>query len=237
MSRHPDHGFDPRIADWLEADPNLAPPDVLRTVESAIPSIPQRRVMRLPWRYLPMNRLVILGATGALIAVLGVGAWTVSSRPPAPAAAPGVTPAATVPSAAASVLPAVTALEYVAARDKVCQAAVAAAAPIKARYEPLYAADSTEAQRSAAIAAVREFADFADGFVDELEALEAPPELIAEHAAAVANYRDILILIRESLALHDQGRTAEALAVDLATDGIAAQINAFERRHGLTPCP
>ena len=48
MSRQPDRDFDPRIADWLEADPDHAPPDVMRTVESAIPSIPQRRVLRLP---------------------------------------------------------------------------------------------------------------------------------------------------------------------------------------------
>ena len=44
MSRPPDPGFDVRIADWLEADPDLAPPDLMRTVESALPSIPQRRV-------------------------------------------------------------------------------------------------------------------------------------------------------------------------------------------------
>ncbi len=54
----------------------------------------------------------------------------------------------------------------------------------------------------------------------------------------MANYRDILDpdprVARRSTT---QGKTAEALAVDLATNGIAAQINAFERRHGLAPCP
>lgn len=241
MSRQSDPGFDPRVADWLEADPNLAPPDVMRTVENAIPSIPQRRVLRLPWRSLSMNRLMILGATGALIAVVGVGAWTVGSRPQAPASTGA--PAATAPAiveaspGTSPAAPAVTALEYIAARDKVCEAAVVAAEPIKARYQPLYDAGSTEAQRSEAIAAVGDFARFADGFVDELAALEAPPELVAEHAADVAHYRDILILIRASLALHADGRTAEALAVDKATDGIAAQISAFEGRHALTPCP
>ncbi len=81
MSRHPDPGFDPRIADWLEADPDHAPPEVLRTVESALPSIPQRRVLRLPWRNLPMNRPVLVLATVGLLAVLGIGAVTVGSRP------------------------------------------------------------------------------------------------------------------------------------------------------------
>lgn len=85
--------------------------------------------------------------------------------------------------------------------------------------------------------AIREFVVLADRFVAELAAMDVPPELVAEHAASVANYRDILILIRESLKHHDQGQTAEALAVDLATNGIAAQITSFELRHGLIACP
>ena len=55
MTRPFDPGFDVRISDWLEADPDLAPPDLMQTVESALPSIPQRRVMHLPWRFPPMS--------------------------------------------------------------------------------------------------------------------------------------------------------------------------------------
>jgi hypothetical protein len=131
----------------------------------------------------------------------------------------------------------VTALGYIASRDRVCKAATARAEPLKARYGPLYTGDATPADMAEAIAAVREFVTLGSEFTDELAALDAPPELVAEHAANVANYQDILILIRESLALHDAGKTAEALAVDLATNGIVAQISAFEGRHGLTPCP
>ena len=40
MSRQPDRDFDPRIADWLEADPNHAPPDVMRTVGERHPLDP-----------------------------------------------------------------------------------------------------------------------------------------------------------------------------------------------------
>ena len=40
---HLDPAFDPRIADWLEADPDRAPREVLDTVLAALPSIPQRR--------------------------------------------------------------------------------------------------------------------------------------------------------------------------------------------------
>jgi hypothetical protein len=238
MSRTPDPGFDPRIADWLEADPNLAPPDVMRTVESAIPSIPQRRALRLPWRTLPVNRPILIFASLALLTVLGVGAVAVGSRPstttPTPAPVP-TAPAAVEASPDAP--PAVTGAAYATARDAVCRSASAAAEPIKARLGPLYEPDSTEAQRSDAIAAVRSYADLADGIIADLAALEVPPELVAEDAASVAQYRDILILIRASLALHDKGRTAEAIAVDLATDGIGAQITRFEQRHGLWPCP
>ncbi len=234
MTRQPDPGFDPRIADWLETDPDHAPAEVLRTVESALPSIPQRRALRLPWRNLPMNKLVPIGATILLLAALGAGAIAVGSRP----STTTPTPAPTVPAAVeASTSPGVTALGYIAARDKVCKAATARAEPVKARYEPLYDNEATAAQKDDAIAGVRDFVTLASQFTDELAALEAPPELVAEHAANVANYRDILILIRRSLALHDEGKTEEALAVDLATNGIARQMEAFEGRHGLTPCP
>ena len=235
MSRNPDPGFDPRIADWLEADPDHAPPEVLRTVESAVPSIPQRRVLRLPWRNLSMNRPVLVLATVGLLAMLGIGAVTVGSRPSTTTPTPAVTKAPAAVEASAS--PVVNGAAYATARDAICKAAVTEAEPIKARYMPLYEPGSTDAQRSDAIVAVREFAVLADGFVAELAAMDVPPELVAEHAASVANYRDILILIRESLKHHDKGQTAEALAVDLATNGIAAQINSFELRHGLIACP
>jgi Tol biopolymer transport system component len=94
MSRQPDPGFDPRIADWLEADPNVAPPDVLRTVTSAIPSIPQRPALRLPWRFSPMLRFALLAA-GAVL-VVAVGILAAGSQPPTE---PAITapPATTAP--------------------------------------------------------------------------------------------------------------------------------------------
>lgn len=234
MTRQPDPGFDPRIADWLEADPDNAPPEVLRTVESALPSIPQRRVLRLPWRTLPMNRPILVLATVGLLAVLGIGAVTVGSRP----STTTPTPAPTAPAAVDASAPTrATVSGYTTGRDRICTAAVAQAEPVKARLDPLYNADATDAQKADAIAALREILALGTAFTAELAAIDVPPELLAEHSATVANYKDIFILIRESLALHDAGKTADALAVDLATNRIAAQINAFESRLGLTPCP
>jgi hypothetical protein len=102
MSRIPDPGFDTRIADWLEADPNLAPPDLLRTVESALPSIPQRRVMHLPWRFPSMSTfakvavaavaVIAIGAVG-MIALQPRGVPSVGSPPSAsPSASPSPSP-------------------------------------------------------------------------------------------------------------------------------------------------
>ena len=65
-------GFDQRIADWLEDDPDDAPEAVLATVLAAFPSIPQRRATRVPWRFPIMSTFSRLAV--AAIAVLVVGA-------------------------------------------------------------------------------------------------------------------------------------------------------------------
>lgn len=109
MSRLSDAGFDVRIADWLEADPDLAPPDLMRIVESALPSIPQRRVVHLPWRFPPMSTFAKLAvAAVAVIAVgavgiyafqprslPGVGAAPTASPTPSPTASPTASPSPT----------------------------------------------------------------------------------------------------------------------------------------------
>ena len=98
MSRLPDPGFDVRISDWLETDPDLAPPDLMRTVESALPSIPQRRVMRLPWRFSPMSTFAKVAV--AAVAVIAMGAVGIVALQPrnvptvgaAPTASPSASP-------------------------------------------------------------------------------------------------------------------------------------------------
>jgi hypothetical protein len=85
MTRHhePDLGFDPRVADWLENDPDNAPRQVLETVLAAVPSIPQRRAVRLPRRPLMMDRFAYLAAAAAMavIAVLAVGTGAFRDSP------------------------------------------------------------------------------------------------------------------------------------------------------------
>ena len=76
----PSPEFDPRISDWLESDPDDAPPEVLDTVLAAFPSIPQRRARRVPWRFSAMNRFAQLGVAAAIV-VLVVGAAALLMKP------------------------------------------------------------------------------------------------------------------------------------------------------------
>jgi dipeptidyl aminopeptidase/acylaminoacyl peptidase len=95
-----DPDFEPRIADWLEADPDHAPAPVLSTVLAAFPSIPQRRASRVPWRSPIMTRFAFVAAAGVLVALLGIGVFVAGSKPPAPSPAPanGATPVPLSPS-------------------------------------------------------------------------------------------------------------------------------------------
>jgi hypothetical protein len=113
-----DPGFDPRIADWLEADPDQAPGEALDTILAALPSVPQRRVLRVRWRFPDMftpTRAVMAAALGVLLIA---GALLVYQRPsqsivagptPSPTVLPSATrvPPTSAPSpAVASVTPA-----------------------------------------------------------------------------------------------------------------------------------
>jgi hypothetical protein len=93
-----DPDFEPRIADWLEDDPDRAPDAVLETVLAAFPSIPQRRAVRVPWRPIPMNRLMVFGA--AALAVLIGGSIVVLRPGTLPATTPSLAPSASASSAA-----------------------------------------------------------------------------------------------------------------------------------------
>jgi Tol biopolymer transport system component len=70
MNHPPDPTFDQRIADWLEDDPDHAPSAVLQTVLAAYPSIPQRRRWRFLWRLPTVNRLALIAAPLAILAIV-----------------------------------------------------------------------------------------------------------------------------------------------------------------------
>lgn len=100
-----DPGFDPRIADWLEDDPDHAPDAVLETVLAAFPSIPQRRALHAPWRFRPMSQTIRLVAALVAIAIAAVGGSMLFLRgnpPPVPLATPSPSQPTVSPSATPS---------------------------------------------------------------------------------------------------------------------------------------
>lgn len=100
--------FDPRIADWLEGDPNTAPKPTLEIVLAAFPSIKQRHGSRLPWRFsvMPTSFKLALGAAAVVVVVLG-GAFALGPRSPNGLGGPGSTPSPS-PSITPSPSPSIT---------------------------------------------------------------------------------------------------------------------------------
>jgi hypothetical protein len=85
-----DPSFDPRIADWLESDPDRAPGEVIDTILAALPSVPQQRTMLgRPWRFLPLPTTAKLALTAVPILAVGlVGLSLLKGPAVGPAASP-----------------------------------------------------------------------------------------------------------------------------------------------------
>jgi hypothetical protein len=106
MTRFDDPLFDPRLADWLEEDPSMAPDQALDVILASLPSIKQRRAVRVPWRNRDMSSTLRLGLAAAVVVAATVGGlYFLSSRngssvaapeasPPAPSEPPSAAPAA-----------------------------------------------------------------------------------------------------------------------------------------------
>jgi hypothetical protein len=100
--------FDPRIADWLEDDPNIAPDPALQIVLAAFPSIKQRRASRLPWRIPSMNGMTRLALSAVAIVAVAVGGLLILR----PGSAPGIVggpPATPTPNPTPTPVPSITA--------------------------------------------------------------------------------------------------------------------------------
>jgi hypothetical protein len=103
MRSVPDPGFDQRIADWLEEDPDRAPAAVLETVTAAVPSISQRRSWRSQLRIPAMIRLIAV--TLAIALMVSVTTVLIFGGLMGPGGGPSQLPASASPSAAASPSP------------------------------------------------------------------------------------------------------------------------------------
>lgn len=97
MTPHDLTTFDPRVADWLEGDPNEAPDEALRIVLAAFPSIRQRHGLPVPWRTRPMNPLARM-AVAAIAVAVAIGGAVYLLAPPngGPGGPPAASPTPTV---------------------------------------------------------------------------------------------------------------------------------------------
>ena len=111
-----DPAFDPRIADWLEADPDRAPGEVVDTILAALPSVPQRRAFRVPWRFPEMSTNRIALAVLAIVLIAGgafawsrlpgsAGVGSTPSATPSPSPSPTPSPVASPSAAALKITP------------------------------------------------------------------------------------------------------------------------------------
>ena len=108
MTRFDDPLFDPRLADWLEEEPNTAPDQALDVVLASFPSINQRRAVRVPWRNRSMSSTLRLGLAAAVVVAATVGGlYFLSSRTGPSVGGPETSPPAqSAPSSAALPTPA-----------------------------------------------------------------------------------------------------------------------------------
>ena len=83
MNRPVNPLFDSRIADWLDADPNEAPGQILETVVAALPSVPQR-TRRRNWTMGWMAQRGLVAQIGVLAAavLLAAVAFSLVQAPP-----------------------------------------------------------------------------------------------------------------------------------------------------------
>ena len=217
------------IADWLiEEAPARAPDRILDAAGRVVDDTKQRR-FTAAWRE-PMivttSRLVA-AAVLVIAAVLGAG---LVGRSTASVASPGQS----TPSASAS---ASTRATYSAARAVVCQRYTVEADSLKSQLADIYKADLPAAQRVAKIDALDQIRGITVAEIADLQSLDPPADIAADHAASIARMEDNLSLIVQELALLRNGDLAGAKAVDLGTDPISRQIEAFERTYGLARCP
>lgn len=224
------------IASWLvEEAPGRAPDRILDAAGRVIDRTNQRRIVA-EWRepmYVTMRGLLaaaVIGAVlvgGAIFFLRGAPATDVGASP-----TPSLTASAT-PDAASELA------AYRVARNAICEAAAALPPVPNAElweFDTVYDPNRSAEDRAASIVVGGAIADRWEAWVDQLDALTAPPQVAAEHIAYVAHYRDFIQLIRSELVYLADNRVAEAKALDGALAPVGDDLQEFERKYQLSPC-
>jgi hypothetical protein len=236
MSSVPDPGFDQRIADWLEEDPDHAPTNVLETVVAAVPSIPQRRVWRLPKRSSTMLRLSFVAVA---IVAFGSAFLVLPRGQDSSGVGPGLSPSA-APSIAESVGPSPSTMsigEYRAARNSICSASSGVLEPLKLRFLGTFDNSLTDAQVADWASGLDEFVTGYDALISQLSALQPPPELALAHSLNVLDLEEQRVLIRRVALELRYRQWSAARTDDAATDPISRRLFGFESQNAFSNCP
>lgn len=225
------------VSAWLvEEAAGRSPDRLLDSTRRSLVRTNQRR-FAAAWRE-PMYISPLRLAGMAAVLVIGVIGGAVLGRMTLPSGAggPGDTPTP-APTVAATQDPASARAAYRAARDAICARYGAELNPLKQDFERLYEPTLTKAERAAIVEDLRTFVERAESMAGELGGLEAPGDLVAGHAANVANFENMHLLIREMLARFAVDDLAGAELFDLATNPINEEVLQYEQDVALLNCP
>jgi hypothetical protein len=215
---------------FIEAGPTHAPDRAVEAALRRIETTSQERDLGIPWR-LPTMTTPARVAIAAVIGVLAVTGtiFMLGRADDRMIGGPGPTPS-----------PTATPLSiqgYRDAHDAICTAADAIVGPLKTQLGGIYNVAMRPADRAILIDRLGQIGDRTVGFATDLEAIQPPAEVAAEHAADVARHLQVADLIAQEVVLLRSAKLTEAEAVDLSTDPISHQIEAFERKWSLAACP
>lgn len=223
------------LTGWLVEEAAVRAPDrVLDSTRNRLNRTPQRR-FAAGWREPVYVTPLRLASMAAVFTIAVVGAAYVG-RVTAPSGGVGGEPSP-VPTASAAIGSGDAIRAFRTARNAICARYVPQADALKAQLDGIYKPNLPAAERAAKVSALRQIAEQGDAFIAELAALDAPPTMVKDHAANLANYGDIINLIRHELDVLDTGDLVAAEAIDLATDPIAGSISEYERKYSLADCP
>lgn len=222
------------ISTWLvEESPGRAPDRILGNAARTIDRTRQRRFLAA-WREPVSIGLRGFAAMAAvLILAVAAAAWIGRST-----ASNGTAPTETPTSSPASTAAGVSLAQYRAARNAICDAAWPQRQAFDDRIGDGLTDPATPAgDRATKLSAFIEEIAFQQSLANQLHSLAIPPELHTDEAVVWGQVQSAFAIIEQEIALIQQGKFAEADAVDQTTGPLSSAAEAYESKYDLKPCP